>query len=211
MRGALSAQIRAFIDENLSESARSAALAQFARDQLAGYQDSGRAGKTYKRIVDGTADAPESAVRGDGTGRIVYLFSYQVEATVAALAYLRGRVPVRSGDYRDSFYVGIDGRFVPAAQFRPSRVPPTAEIVIGNTEAYSRRLDVQLDGGKVLHFSRPPGVFDDAARYIRRVFKGQVDARRAYTMRFPGQYVLRTGDRAGKLVHSPALVLNPRV
>lgn len=205
----LSQTIRAFVDTELSNPVRSAALASFARDELAALQAAGQVGRAYRRIVDGVPDVTEDAVRGDGSGRIIYLFSYQAEATVRALGYLRRRVPSRKGTYADSFYVGVNGRFVPAAQFKPERVPDAAEIVIGNTQAYSRRVDVQMDGTTTLHFSRPSGIFDDAARVIRRDFGGLVDARRAYTMRFPGQYILRTGERRGDPVHSPALILRP--
>jgi hypothetical protein len=205
----LSQTIRAFTDDLLSGPARSAMLADFARAELTELQGSGQAGQAVRRIVDGVTDAPETAVRGDGSGRIVYLFGYQAEAAVRALAYLRRRVPVGEGTYRDSFYLGIDGRFVPAGQFRPEHVPDTAEIVIGNTQPYSRKIDVQLVGGDVLHFTRPPGIFDDAARIIRRDFGGLVNARRVNTIRFPGQYRVQTGVHTGELVQSPALILTP--
>jgi len=204
---ALSQTIRAFAAETLSPAARSAMLAEHARQALANVQASGRAGLVYRRIVDGVADAPEEAVRGDGSGRILYRFSYQAEAAAWALAFLKARSPARTGAFRDSFYFGVDGRFVPAGSFNPGSVPLDAEITIGNTEPYSRRIDVQMDGAQVLRFSVPSGLFDDCVRAVRREFGGLVKARRVYSLSFPGQYVLRRGARRGQRVQSPAIVL----
>ena len=49
-----------------------------------------------------------------------------------ALDFLRQRAPVGidvnrpdSRKFRDSFFVGVDGRFIRAADFKPAMIPPT--------------------------------------------------------------------------------------
>lgn len=201
-------QIQVFIDANLSPAARSNILADAARTGLAGLISSGRAPPTYQTFVDGKRDDDdESHVRGTGGGTILYQFSAQAEAAAFALGYLRARAPGRSGTFRNSFYLGINGRFVPAAQFDPAQVPSGAEITIGNTRPQSRKIDVQMDGERVLHFSVPAGLFDDCAAAVRRQFGGLVIARRISTLRFPGQYNIARGKNAGSAVDSPAVVL----
>jgi hypothetical protein len=91
-------------------------------------------------------------------------WSYLGEIAAFALAFLRERSPVRSGAYRAGFYLGIDGRFVTADRFDPARMGEASEVVIGNVEPYSRKVDVQATGGQRIRFSVPPNLFDDAAK-----------------------------------------------
>lgn len=211
-------QVQVFVDAALSPAARAAQLAAVAKQGVADLIASGQASPRFQRFVDGRADAPEESVDGRH-GVILYQFSSVADATAAALDFLRARAPARSGDYRNSFYVAVDGRFIPARMFRMDSVPPSAEIVIGNTEPYSRKVDVQLVGSKPLRFSVPPGLFDDAARDLRRRFGNTVTVKRVYSMNFPGQYRLRqtthragshrVARKAGTLVESPALIIRP--
>lgn len=219
---AFSQRLKAYVDANLSPAARSkrlATLARQARDEL--IRDR-RASTTYETIVDGRKGASEDQVRGTGGGTIVYAFSYGAEAAVYALTFLRARSPVRSGKFRESFWVSVDGRYIPPGRFSAASVPPGAEIIIGNTEPYNRKVDVQLAGNRRLRFSVPAGLYDDAARAINRQFRGVITCKRVYTVKFPGQYVVkvrpppdpkpktwrRNGNTKGR-VQSPALVINP--
>ena len=215
-------QIKLFTDNTLSPEARSARLARVARAALTDLQSTGRAGPTYRLFVDGQPATTEATVRGDGTGDILYSFSYIADAILFALDFLRARAPVRSGKYAASWYIGVDGRFVPAASFSPDSVPPTAEIVIGNTQPYNRKVDVQRNGTRPLHFSVPPGEYDDCVAALKQRFGNTMTAKRVYDYNFPGKYRLRnhqvrkSGLRAGAIVRragdagqSPAIVINP--
>lgn len=202
-------QVQAYIAANLSPAARSRILADTARQGVADLVSSGQASPVYERWVDGVQDADESQVKGDGTGVIHYQFSYQAAAAVFALGFLMGRAPSRSGEFRQSFYFGVDGRFIPATQFNPDSVAWNSQVVIGNTQPYSRKVDVQLEGNRVLHFSVPSGMFDDCATAVAAKYRGVVQVKRVSNMRFPGQYILRDGTRRGNLVDSPAIVINP--
>ena len=198
-------QVEVFLDQDMSPEEMSRHLAAVAKAGVQELISTGRASPIFTRYVDGKKDAPEEAVEPSGT--IAYEFEYLGEIVVFALGFLRQRAPVASGRYISSFYVGVGGKFVKAENFRPDIVPPGMEIIIGNTQPYSRKIDVQLVGNQRLRFSEPPNLFLDAAVAVRRRFGNFVSAKRIYTVEFPGQYILRTGRRRGKRVESPALVL----
>lgn len=223
-------QLSLFIDRTLSPAAQSRRLAEAARRERDALIAAGRASPSYRWWVDGREGAPEESVAAAGDGRIVYRFSSLGAVITFALETLIERSPPRSSTpinqktgktahYRDGFYVGVNGRFIPAAVFQPTSVPPGAEIVIGNTQPYSRKVDVQLVGTRKLSFSVPAGLFDDAAKAIATRYGDFVTVHRVYTMQFPGQYLLRAEQvtnkgrsrrRMGKPVESPALIIKSR-
>ncbi len=221
---AFSGQLKVFIDRNLSPQAQSAALARAAKGKLNELIGSGRASRDYRRFVDGREGVAEEAVGPAPSGQIVYRFNALAAVATFALSFLVNRSPQKSGRFRQGFYLGIDGKFVPMQSFNPRAVTADVkEIVIGNREPYSRKVDVQLIGTEKLSFSVPPGLFDDGVAAIKRQFGPIVDVKRVYTMRFPGQYILkqeqfhksgryqgRSRKRAGKPVESPALVITLR-
>jgi hypothetical protein len=198
-----------FVQDNLTAEARSAKLARFARAALADVQQRGEGSKQVTRFVDGREGVPEETVRPNGV--ILYRFGRLAPAIAFALSYLRARSP--GTNYTAGFFVGvsatadIDGRPIPAAMFNPATMGGDARTVtIGNSEPYNRRVDVQMDGTRALRFSVPPNLYADCAAQVQRRFPGLV-ARRVYTLDMPGQYRLKTGPRAGKPVHSPAIVI----
>lgn len=209
-------QVDVFVARSLAPEARSRILAETARKGVAELVRSGRAPPDYRRYVDGVPEAPEHAVRPEGV--IVYRFHHMAEVVAFALAYLRQRAPrsaASNGNYDrqafvDSFYLGLDGRFVPAGRFAPARMGPVSEVVIGNTRPYNRLVDVQMRGGQRVRFSVPADIYRDCYAQIDRRFGNHVTTRRVASMTFPGQYVLRRGRRAGRRVESPALVITAR-
>ena len=202
-----------WVQDNLTAEARSALLARTARQKLAELQAQGRAPRHFTRYVDGMEGAPEDSVRPNGV--ILYRFRFLANAAAFALSYLQARSPVRSGAFRAGFYLGVGGdrdgdggRFLRAADFVPAAVTGDVQaIVIGNVEPYNRQVDVQMAGQRRMRFTVPANMYADAASAVRARFPG-VSARAVYSRSFPGQYVLRTGPRAGKPVHSPALVIS---
>lgn len=215
-------QIQLFADANLSPQARSARLARVARAALAGLQAAGRASHTYRLAVDGRPALDESTVRGDGTGRILYSFSYVAEAVEFALDFLRVRAPVKSGAYARSWYVIADGKFSLASQIDLASIPPTGEVIVGNTQPYNRRVDVQRNGARSIRFSVPPGEYSDCVAALRQRFGNSIAAERLYDAHFPGKYILknhqarRSGRRAGAVIRrsgsagqSPAIAIRP--
>lgn len=215
-------QVRVFTDRHLTPQAQSKALAAAARSGRDELIRSGRAAPNYATWVDGQQDASEDTVKPGGA--IVYRFQLLGEAAVFAMAFLRARSPVRGGTYRDSFRyalseggrgTGTASRYIGSRIVRPESFDPqkvgadVAEVILFNRQPYSRKVDVQMAGTQRLRFEVPPGLFDDAAAAIRRRFP-TLAARRVYSMEFPGQWRLKTGNRAGNLVQSPALVIGRR-
>src|SRR6478736_1493605 len=198
--------IEVFISRELSPEARSKHLASVARAglrEILGAKNS----DVYTKTVDGVQGLSEDLVKAEGVIR--YEFSILPSVLGFLLGYLRNRAPVRSGRYRDSFFVGINGKMVMAKDINPKHLPLDAEVFIGNTQPYNRRVDVQRDGTKALSFSVPPDLYRDAAHAADRRFGALLDIFRIYTMEFPGQYILKRGPRAGKRVHSPGIHIKP--
>lgn len=193
-----------FVQRHLSPAARSEALARAARKGLAELIAAGRAPETYDLLVDGQTGRTEDQVRPDGV--IVYRFQRLGEAARAALDFLKGHSPVLTGNYQDSFHIAVNGRSIRAAVFDPKMVPAGAEVLIFNRQPYSRLVDSQRAGNQVVRFRSEPHLFDDAARAMKQRFR-ELEIRSLYTVTFPGQYLLRTGPRAGQRVASPGLVM----
>lgn len=212
MSGALFArQVAVLVDRTLSPTAISAALAQAAREGLAAAISSGAAPPLYTRYVDGNVGAPETSVRPDGV--IYYAFNLLPDIVVFAIAFLRERSPRGGADgqsFRDSFFIAVNGRLIRPADFRADKVPARAQIVVGNTVPYNRLIDVQMAGTRRIRYAVPPNLYLDAAATIERRWGGAVRAYRHSNIVFPGKYVLKTGDRRGKPVYSPGLIVEPR-
>lgn len=224
-------RVQAIIDRTLSPDAQSRMLADAAKKALNDAIQSGRGTDSYRKWVDGHEGAREETVKPTGT--ILYRFNRMGAIAQFALSYLINRSPVRSSfpispahgkpvHYRDGLYVAVDGKFILAHQFAPNSVPATAEISIGNVVAYSRKVDIQLIGGKRLSFSTAPFLFDDAVREIKKRFGVLVEVKRVYTLDHPLQYTLRKEQkygpgkrqgrargRIGSRVESPALIISP--
>lgn len=192
------------VEQGASPQVRSATLAAAARAGVAELIRSGQAAPKYTRFVDGTEGASEDQVRPDGT--IAYRFSYMGEVVQFALDTIRERSPVGTGRYRDSFMVSVNGRPIKAMSVNPEHVPDDAEIFIYNTQPYSRKLDVQVAGGRKLRISVSPGMFDDTARAVNARFGNYIRASRRYTLQFPGQKT----TKAGRKIDYPALEISRR-
>src|SRR4029077_11865701 len=82
-------------------------LAEFAKAQLAEVIASGEGSPVYDRYVNGVLGAPESAVVPPGP--ILYDFIWWQEIIAYALQHLVERSPERSGRYKRSWFVMVDG------------------------------------------------------------------------------------------------------
>jgi hypothetical protein len=219
--------VQVFVSRNLTPEAQSRRLAQIAvegRDELI---RTGRAAPVYSTFVDGREGAAEASVKPQGT--IVYRFQVLGEAALFAMAFLRQRSPIDSGRFRDSFVYAVGqagtragrlgaseanfwttARIIQPGSFDPQKVAANVDAVLLFARApYSRKIDVQMVGKRRLRFSVPADMIDDAAAAVRRRFP-TLNARRIYTVRFPGQWVRKRGTGAGRLVENPALVISVR-
>ena len=175
----------AALDRELSGAALDQALADYAREQLAEAIGSGAASERYRRYVNAQEGAPESSVRFPGP--ILYAFDYLAEIADYALAFLRARSPVDSGDYRDAHHVRTAG----LERIEPAQIPVgAAAIVITNDKEYSRKIEV---GG--MRLSVPPYVYEDAAKAVRRAYREIVSVEVRF-LELPGGYVLKGRQRS---------------
>jgi hypothetical protein len=212
-RGFLGRDLTLALDRQAGPDAMARRLAEFSRERLAQAIASGEGAPNYITYVNGRKDAPEESVTAPGP--IVYVFNWWPEIITDAMRYLRSRSPLspaRGGHkgrkpYRDSFFVMAEGVEVFTRHYKD--ISPDAEVTITNDAPYSRKLDLQLIGGKSLSVSVPPGIFEDAVQAISADWGALINVKRAYTVGFSGQWIRRRGETAGKPVHSPALIMTP--
>jgi hypothetical protein len=157
------------IADEFSPAARSARIADFAREQLAAAQatNAGRARlrAAHQTVVDGAAGISEDHVRPDGV--IVYTFELLGELFAWISEQLRAHAPVRSGRFRDSFELFADGVLVD---------PPARSRQRGNMCSCRRSLCAQDRGlGARPPESRqaPDGVFEAVAALAAQRFGNQ--------------------------------------
>jgi len=94
--------VEVFIDRKLSPEARSKHLASVARAGLKEILE-GKSIKNFIRFVDGNAGLSEDQVKPEGV--IMYRFSILPLVVGFLLGYLKERSPVRSGRFKESFWV----------------------------------------------------------------------------------------------------------
>lgn len=97
-------------------------------------------------------------------GPIVYRYGYLREVIVAALNVLRAASPVRSGAYRNSHTLFIDGVAVSEI---PSELPRGADIMIANPLPYSRRLEIgKTKSGRAFVIQVPDRIYERTAKKV---------------------------------------------
>ncbi|MFT8613826.1 MAG: hypothetical protein ABF727_14685 [Gluconobacter oxydans] len=200
--------IRVWRDKTLSPAALSAHLASEAikaRDQAV---RSGDAPPHWVTIVDGRQGAPETSVQPDGF--ILYKFNVMGLAAQAALQLCKERSPVRSGRYRDSWMVVVDGR--PWTE-DVADIPEGVSVIIINPQPYARKIDT----GAMKNMSVPPGIIEAVRKLVKRKFP-TVDAARAFVPIPAGivenaPYILRRSKSraAGTSMTYPAMILTKRI
>ncbi|WP_149026710.1 hypothetical protein [Gluconobacter albidus] len=122
----------------LSSPALHALVAQESRSLRDDAIHQGLASGAYTTRVDGQLGRLEEEVRLDG-GIITYVFSDLAQAANWALSECRKRSPVKSGAFRKSWTILVDGKewTQPAA-----KIPTGSTVWIVNTMPYARKIDV---------------------------------------------------------------------
>lgn len=210
----VSAQVKVFIDNNLSPAANRKRLvdtAILARERLIA---DGQASKIYQTYVDGNAQANEA----NAQHVIRYKFDYMKVAVQDALAKLISMAPVAGptgnrkktpGSYRDSFMISNGAAAFPAAQFNFDTLENGVTILIYNNQPYGRKVDTRTIGNKEMSFSSGEKfLFAKTASYMRSKYGQGVAVQRLYSVTVAGQWVRTTGKKrggVGRLVEYPAL------
>lgn len=199
---------------DLDPAAIAALLARTARAELAIVIADGSGSPDYVRFVNGREGVAEEAVQVPGP--ILYVFSSLAEVAQYALAVCIARSPVRSGRYKDSWFVLVNGQVAD-----PANLPAGAEIVITNDQPYARKIDAGH-----MRMSVPPGIIESARQAVMKRYGNLVFAERRLVS-LAGGYVLkgrfrrgrRAGSRrklqkdaqAGAQLTYPALVINTKM
>lgn len=140
-----------------------ALVAQQCRDLRDGVIREGRASPAYTTTVDGVANADEELVRLDG-GIVSYVFSSIAQAANWALSECQKRSPVRSGDFRRSWVILVDGQLWTQP---PATIPGGSEVWIVNTSPYWRKIDT---GGQKTRVD--PQIIEAVRQAAQRRFQG---------------------------------------
>lgn len=150
--------IAAITDKEFSPEARSAALAEFARETLAAAekQNADALGSTpsHTTKVDGSG-SDEDRVKPDGT--IEYAFELLPDIFAWISGMLQQFAPVLSGAFKASFELFADGIAIDP----DGAIPQASEFVFESTVAYASK--IEGEGGPPESRQAPNGVFEAVA------------------------------------------------
>lgn len=161
--------IQLLINEELSPTAQSRALAEFAASELAKAQDVNRSAigsvPDHETYVDGRRSSDLRKVRPDGF--IVFDFNLLGELFAWIDFMLITHSPVKDGDYRRSHILLADGvQIDPDAPLLDAR-----EFVYLNTQPYARKIEGDpRTGRKPSSAQAPDGVYEVIATLAKRRF-----------------------------------------
>jgi hypothetical protein len=195
-----------------------------ARAGIAAYLGTQTPRPAVRLEVDGHPATNEDQVKPFGV--ITYRFLRMHEVIPFALAKARELSPVGTktdgrpghpGLYRESWFILVDGRRV-----EPSAVAPHDEVIITNSQPYSRKINTGAKG-----FARyaPPGVVEKVRQMVLAKYGAVVDAQivflnltDAYLLRHDLRHIYkgrryggaRNDARAGMPITYPGLKLTPK-
>ncbi len=133
------------------------ALADFARSELS-RAIAGGASRNYQLYVNGRLARSEDEVIAPGP--IVYQFSLWAEIIAYAISQLQRRSPVRTGRFRNSFIVVVNGQVTSP----DNDIAANSEVVVTNFQPYVRKAEAGLLGTKRF------AIFDGTKRALARRF-----------------------------------------
>jgi hypothetical protein len=139
-----------------------------------------------RSAVDGRVTDDFDAVRPNG--RIVTVYDYRREAATFALQLLRFMSPVRSGAYRDSHFLMVNGS---AVDRLPPKLRPEDWITITNDRPYARKLEVgsSVDGTRFI-VQVQPRIYQRAVQVLRDRYGGVLRIWESW-IELAGGYVLK--------------------
>ena len=158
-----SREFAAMIDEVLSPKARSAALAEVALVEIQRANTINRTAlgsePKYEQFVDGRQGAPLESVKAGGM--ILAEWSFLGQTLTYVREMLREASPFRSGRYRDSHLLIVDGVEIADGAAMPDEFD---EAVFINSQPYSRKIERGLSA------QAPSGVYQVVAAMGKRRF-----------------------------------------
>ncbi len=201
----LDRDIELIIANDLSPAARSAHLANFAREKLAEAQAGNQVAlgrvPPHETIVDQRRGAVVETVKPDGT--IVFEFE-MIETALAAIGeMLVLQSPVLSGDYQDSHVLLADGIAITPGQ----PIPAASEYVFVNSQPYARKIERGLSP------QAPEGVYHAVAVLASRRFGNLASVKFSYrTLLTPpaSRGANRAERKAESAARQPAIIITTR-
>ena len=183
----------------LEPEAIKALLAQTARAALAEAQAEGAFPSRYVTSVNGRIGAGLESVTPPGP--IVFSAIWWPEILIYGVAFAEQRSPVKSGRYKNSWFVMANGSVVDDYE----AIQLGAECIITNDQPYSRRIEIGRQ-----HVNVPPGIVEDLVSALRRRFGDLISVRRQF-INLEGAYRLHRTQRRPRAQHEvtyPAAVIN---
>lgn len=182
----------AMATKDLEPGAIKGALARFARQSLKETIDSGLGSPNYRTYVNGQEGLAEENVKLPGP--IVYQFVWWRPIIGFAIEALEAGSPVRSGRYRGSWLVMVNGYFISDSGW--GDIDPRDEVIIVNTQPYHRKIEtghMTTDGERLLVYRTRRAV---AGRFNEVVESKYIQAR------IPNPYILKGRFSRGKRAKS---------
>lgn len=176
--------------DSISPENIAAQLAKFARSELSNAIQDGEGSAIYDKYINGREGVEEETVVPPGP--ILYVFSWWDDIVKYALQYLIERSPEKTGRYKTAWQVMVNGQVVAD----PKTIPISSDVMIINTEPYSRKIDVGH-----MRMSVPPFVVEDARLKVMSIFGNIVMAKRIMVP-LPGGYILKGRFRRGIRPHA---------
>jgi hypothetical protein len=157
---------------------------------------------SWEQWIDGVKGAPIEHIRFNG---IAYLqFSYLREIVEETLTLLRGRSPVREGDYQMGHVALLDDLEV----YQGGGIRPDSTVIITNRMVYARRIENgRRKNGQPWSAKAPFGVYKPVAAYIGR--KWARFAKVEFTFR-PFSGVIAKDGESRPREREPAIVITPK-
>jgi hypothetical protein len=160
------------------------------------------------RAVDGKVGAALESVRVPG--KILFRLGVLQEVAIFALAAARELSPVKSGRYRESWGILVDGKPRDVAE---GPVGPDAAVHVVNTQPYARK--IQVRGARFSGVA--PKIADRLANRIRAEFGTAAFRVSVAFVELPGGYAVRgrgkgakRGGTAGKPLRYPAVLIRQK-
>ena len=157
---------------------------------------------TYITNVNGRIGVSEESVVPPGP--IIYTARWWPEVLTYAVSFATERSPVKSGRFKNSWFVMSNG----AVTTDYAAIPITAEVILTNDQPYARKIEVGA-----MQMSVPPGIVQDTMSALRRKYGDLLLLRKRFVTLERG-YVLRSHSRrqrrsrkTGEPLSYPALVM----
>lgn len=192
-RAALKRQVDVLVTKQMSSAQVRHAVGNAVRKIRDEAISSGQLSGNYSTVVDGRVGADEDTIRLDG-GYVTYIFSVIAQATNYALSECRKRSPVRSGSFRKSWAILVDGA---AWDGHAASIQSGAQVTIVNTMPYARKIETAGQRVKV-----PPKIVEDVRQVVQRKYQGRIRAEKQFVTLQGGRdarggalpYVLKQGS-----------------